>query len=60
MPIDGKIRVEAYRAEPTPKRRHRLKNGKRRIVVRDKISIVKSVLCDGEYQADVAREFQIT
>lgn len=52
--------MELYRGEPSPKQKRKLRCRKGRLDINGKISLVHSVVCDGEYQADVAERYQVT
>ena len=53
-PKDGKLRAHHFRGEPALKQRRRLRGRKGRLSISEKVSVVHSILCQGEYQPDVA------
>lgn len=59
-PTNSKMASALYKHEPSLGRRRKLRGRQGRLGIADKISLVHSVLCDGEYQGEVARRFQVT
>ena len=57
MPENTKTKSLVSADDPYSKVRRKLLSSKSRLDVKDKISIVHSVLCDGEYYKDVAKRY---
>ena len=60
VPKDVKFNVMHFRGEPALKQRRRLRGRKGRLSISEKVSVVHSILCQGEYQQDVAQRYQVT
>lgn len=59
-PPHKRMNAKLYRNEKSLKQKRKLRGRKGRLDINDKISMVHSIVCDGEYQADVAERFQVT
>ena len=52
--------TDLYRETPALRQQRNRRGKKGRLNINDKISLVHSVLCNGEQQCDVAKMYQVT